>query len=407
IVPGKPEQSEFIKRIYATGDSQMPPVDSHKKLSSDEKEMLKNWIAQGAEYKQHWAFVKPIRPAVPGVKDASWARGNIDRFILAELEGKGIKPEPEADRQTLIRRISLDLTGLPPTPEEVDAFVADRSANAYERVVDRLLQSPRYGERMAMDWMDYSRYADSNGYQADYERFQSRWRDWVINAFNSNMPYDEFTVDQIAGDLRPNATTAQQLATGFNRNHRINTEGGVIAEEWRVETVVDRVETTSAVWLGLTAGCARCHDHKYDPFTQKDFYQMYAYFNNVPESGTGEERPVSHPPTMRAPSREQEKRLAELTSTIKKLDALMSDRTVKNARAASEWKVTASLPSVPAGLIARYKFAPDTLGVTLGGKPTFGFGRATGSVITNGENFLDLGTVADFERDQTFSFGAW
>lgn len=407
IVPGKPDQSEFIKRIYATDDSQMPPVDSHKKLSAEEKELLRNWIAQGAEYKEHWAFVKPVRPAVPSVQNAKWAKNEIDNFVLSKLEKKGLKPEAEADKPTLIRRISLDLTGLPQTPEEVDAFTADRSPNAYEKVVDRLLASPRFGERMAMDWMDYSRYADSNGYQADYERFQSRWRDWVIEAFNSNMPYDKFTVDQIAGDMRPNATTAEKLATGFNRNHRINTEGGVIAEEWRVETVVDRVETTSAVWFGLTTGCARCHDHKYDPFTQKDFYKMYSYFNNVPETGSGEERPISHPPVMRAPTAEQEQKTEELKTTIKKLDAQMATRIAKNQRAATNWKFSPVLPAVSNGLIARYKLAAGGKDFTVGGKARFSFGRATGSVKTNNENFLDLGDVANFERDQTFSFGAW
>ncbi|HXH60862.1 MAG TPA: DUF1549 domain-containing protein, partial [Fimbriimonadaceae bacterium] len=223
IVPGKPEQSELIKRINAPDDSIMPPPDSHKTLSAEEKQTLYDWIAQGAKYKIHWAFVKPVRPPLPEVKDASWPKNGIDDFVLAKLEENGLAPAQEADKRTLIRRVTLDLIGLPPTPEQVDAFLADGSPNAYEKVVDRLLASPRYGERMAMDWMDYARYADSNGYQADYERFQWRWRDWVIGAFNKNMPYDQFTVWQLAGDMLPNATMDEKLATGFNRNHRINT----------------------------------------------------------------------------------------------------------------------------------------------------------------------------------------
>ena len=219
------------------------------------------------------------------MKNTAWPRNPIDNFILARLEREGLAPSPEASRETLIRRVSLDLTGLPPTPAEVDAFLQRQSPNAYEKVVDRLLASPRYGERMAARWLDGARYADTNGYQYDGERDMWRWRDWVIDAFNRNQPFDQFTLEQIAGDMLPNATLDQKIATGFNRNHRGNTEGGIMPEEYAVEYVVDRVETTSTVFLGLTLGCARCHDHKYDPFTQKEFYQFFAYFNNVPEIG--------------------------------------------------------------------------------------------------------------------------
>jgi hypothetical protein len=248
IVPGHPEQSELIARVNDRDpDVIMPPASSNKILSVEEKLLLSQWIEEGAVFKPHWAFVKPVRPVPPKVKQSSWVRNPIDNFILAKLEKEGLKPSPEADRNTLIRRVTLDLTGLPPTPAEVQAFRVDTQPNAYERVVDRLLASPRYGERMAMDWMDYARYADSNGYQADWERFQWRWRDWVLDAFNKNKPYDQFTVEQLAGDMLPNATLDQKIATGFNRNHRINTEGGVVPEEWRIETVIDRVETTSTV----------------------------------------------------------------------------------------------------------------------------------------------------------------
>ena len=405
IVPGSPDQSELIRRVFSKDpDVVMPPTDSHKILKDEEKQLLKTWIEEGAAYKAHWGFVPPVRPAIPPVREKSWPRTPIDNFVLSTLEKAGLKPEPEADKSTLLRRVTIDLTGLPPSPEEIDAFLADTSKNAFEKVVDRLLASPRYGERMAMDWMDYSRYADSNGYQADYERYQSRWRDWVIEAFNANMPYDQFTIEQIAGDLLPNATTDQKLATAFNRNHRINTEGGVIAEEWRVEAIVDRVETTSAVWLGLTTGCARCHDHKYDPFSQKDFYKLFAYFNNVPESGTGEERPINHPPTLRVPTREQTSKLTELTELIAELDSRMAKRVTANVKKSSNWKLEAPLPTIADGLVHRAKIAPETAKVE--GKVTFDAGRATGSVHT-GDGFVDLGVVGDFERDQAFSYGGW
>lgn len=406
VVPGKPDESELIKRIMATDENiVMPPPSSHKSLSKDEKNILREWIEQGAEYKEHWAFVKPVRHPLPTVKNTAWPKGDLDRFVLANLEANGLQPEPEADRPTLLRRVSLDITGLPPTPAEVQAFVNDKSPNAYEKVVDRLLASPRYGERMAMDWMDYARYADSNGYQADFQRFQSRWRDWVIEAFNKNMPYDQFTIEQLAGDLLPNATEEQKLATAFNRNHRINTEGGVIAEEWRVETVIDRVETTSATWLGLTAGCARCHDHKYDPLSQKDFYRLYSYFNNVPESGTGEERPVNHPPTMPSPTKAQADRLQHLGKVIGQLDTWLNAEAQKQAAASAAWKPANLLGEVKDGLVARYKMGTGTGKVV--GDVTYGPGRATGAVTTSDKGFVDLGQVGDFERTQPFSFALW
>jgi len=432
IVPGSPDASELIRRINAEDESvRMPPPETHKTLSAEEKQLLAQWIREGAEYKEHWAFVRPVRPNPPAVKNGRWVRNPIDRFVLAKLEEHGLQPEREADPATLLRRVSLDLTGLPPTPAEVDAFLSDKSPNAYEKAVDSFLASPRFGERMAMDWMDYSRYADSNGYQADYERFQSRWRDWVIRAFNENKPYDQFTVEQIAGDLIPNATTDQKLATAFNRNHRINTEGGVIAEEWRVETIVDRVETTTAVWLGLTAGCARCHDHKYDPFKQKDFYRFFAYFNNVPESGSGEERPINHPPTMKAPNAEEAAQMAQLSSQASTLDAWMTARAKLNAGKAAAWTLAQPLPEIKEGLVARIGFQPPKgtakpgpyfLSANIGrgvfeseeaaafkvdGEVKFEPGRATGAVVTSDKGFLDLGNLGDYERDKAFSYGAW
>ena len=418
IVPFHPEKSELMRRIYATDGDQMPPPSSNKFLSDEERSLLKQWILEGAEYKEHWGFVPPVRPPLPPVKLKSWPKNAIDTFVLAKLEENGLQPSPQADRYTLIRRVSLDLTGIPPTPAEIEAFVNDPSPNAYEKVVDRLLASPRYGERMAMDWMDYARYADSNGYQADWERYQWRWRDWVINAFNKNMPYDEFTVDQLAGDLLPHPTLDQIIATGFNRNHRINTEGGVVAEEWRVESLVDRVETTSETWLGLTAGCARCHDHKYDPISQKEFYSLCAYFNNVPESGTGVEMPVNHPPLIKAPDPNQRQELAQYDALIAKLQGTLDERKRVDFHGGSDPLAAWKLPSPPAtplaGLIGRYKLGehPSLLEGSgpqpkaMGSVDT-NVGRSTGAVVTSDSGFVDLGNVGDFEKDHPFSWGAW
>jgi len=423
IVPGHPDKSMLLERINEKeAEMRMPPPDTNMVLSQEDKDLLRQWIEEGAEYKQHWGFVTPVRPPLPKVKQKAWARNGIDYFILAEIEKRGLKPSPEADRVTLIRRVSLDLTGLPPTPQEVAAFVNDKSPNAYEKVVDRLLASPRYGERMAMDWMDYARYADSNGYQADYERYQWRWRDWVIDAYNKNMPFDKFTIDQLAGDLLPNPTLDDRIATGFNRNHRINTEGGVIVEEWRVETVIDRVETTTETWLGLTAGCARCHDHKFDPITQKDFYQLFAYFNNVPESGSGEERPINHPPTMRAPYPDQAKKLTELQTYVKMLQTKVDGMALANQPKADAWKLEAKAPpaSLDENLVGRYAFT-EKLKVTEGEKPRtqglpapqasgplkFDAGRSSGAVETSDTSFVDLGNVGDFATNQAFSYALW
>ena len=262
----------------------MPPAYAgREKLTDREIDLMRRWISQGAHWQPFWSFIPPQRPALPDVRRKDWPRNPIDRFILSRLEREGLSPSPEADKTTLIRRLTLDLTGLPPTPQEVDAFLADTSPDAYERLVDRLLASPRYGEHMAFRWMEVARYGDTNGYQTDGPRDMWRWRDWVIDVLNRNMPYDEFTVDQIAGDLLSGATLDQRIATGFNRNHRTSGEGGIIPEEYRVEYVADRAQTTSTVWMGLTVGCARCHDHKYDPISQKDFYGLFAYFNRIPD----------------------------------------------------------------------------------------------------------------------------
>lgn len=408
VVPGNPDASELVRRVEATDETiLMPPPSSHKVLSAADKANLRRWIQEGAKYKPHWAFVEPVRPPLPVVKNSKWVRNPIDRFVLARLENSGLKPEPEAERGKLLRRVSLDLTGIPPSPAELDAFLSDKGSRAYEKAVDRLLASPRYGERMAMDWMDYARYADSNGYQADYERYQWRWRDWVIDAFNRNLPYDQFTVWQIAGDLLPNATMEQKLATGFNRNHRINTEGGVIAEEWRVENVIDRVETTSAIWLGLTSGCARCHDHKYDPLTQRDFYRMFAFYNNVPETGSGEERPINHPPTLKTPTAAQSAEMARLTALIEKNIKWMSGRAAASQAKSSNWALAPEKPLRTSGQLNQVRLSA-TSGLTTEGKVQFEPGRATGSAAFSDGGFVDLGDAgAAFEKDTPFSYGGW
>jgi hypothetical protein len=316
IVPGDPARSQLVRRITAEKPAlRMPPVHTGAKLDPREIDLLKRWIAEGASWQSHWSFIPPKPPPLPEVGQRAWPRNPIDYFVLARLEQEGLKPTGEAPRSTLIRRASLDVTGLPPTPEEVDAFLGDASPDAYERLLDRLFASPRYGERMAIRWLDAARYADTNGYQTDAERFMWRWRDWVIDAFNRNMPFDRFALEQIAGDLLPNASLDQKIATGFNRNHRGNSEGGIVPEEYLAEYAMDRVETTSTVFLGLTLGCARCHNHKYDPFTQKEFYQLYAYFNNIPELG----RYLKYgntPPYVKAPTPLQQAELDKLERAL-------------------------------------------------------------------------------------------
>src|SRR5262245_45629098 len=314
----------------------MPPTDKGRKLTDAEIATLRQWILQGAKFEKHWSLLPIERPELPVVKQHSLRATPLDIFVLARLEKEGIDPSPAADRATLLRRVTLALTGLPPTPDDVTAFLASAEPDAYERVVDRLLASHRFGERMAVPWLDAARYADTSGYQSDGERQMWRWRDWVIEALNANMPFDQFTIEQIAGDLLPQPTLEQRIATGFNRNHRGNSEGGIIPEEYAVEYVADRVETTSTVWLGLTLGCARCHDHKYDPFSQRDFYSLFAYFNNVPEKGRAIKIGNS-PPYIQAPTRQQ---LAELL----RLEARASDSAVALesqgdiARLQTEWE---------------------------------------------------------------------
>ncbi|MDA0194433.1 MAG: PSD1 and planctomycete cytochrome C domain-containing protein [Bacteroidetes bacterium] len=286
IIPGNPLESALVERILSHDpDFAMPPPESKLALTDEERAILVKWIEQGAKWKKHWAFIPPEKVGLPEVKNKSWVRNEIDYFVLNKLEDLGFQPSEEANKETLIRRLSFDLTGLPPTPDEVNKFKLDKSANAYEKLVDRLLASPKYGERWTWEWLDVARYSDTNGFQGDPTRNMWPWRDWVINAFNNNMPYNEFTIKQLAGDLLSNATKEDILATGFNRNHTYNGEGGRISEETRVENVFDRVETVGTVWMGLTLNCTRCHDHKFDALKQKEYYQLFDYFNQISEEG--------------------------------------------------------------------------------------------------------------------------
>ncbi|HWV32449.1 MAG TPA: DUF1553 domain-containing protein [Dyadobacter sp.] len=305
IKPGKPGSSELVHRILsADPEMVMPTPESHLSLTAREKAILIRWVEEGAEYKPHWAFTKVEKPALPKVKNEAWVRNDIDRFILKKLEDKNMKPSPEASKTTLLRRVSLDLTGLPPTPEEVAAFLNDKSPNAYEKAVDRLLASPHYGEHMAVPWLDAARYADTHGYQDDGLRTAWPFRDWVINSFNRNQPYDQFVTWQLAGDMLPNPTRDMMVATAFNRMHQQSQEGGIIPEEYRTAYVSDRVDTFGKTFLGLTVECARCHDHKYDPISHKDYYSLYAFFNNNDENGqipyNGEASPAITLPTPEA-----------------------------------------------------------------------------------------------------------
>ncbi len=354
ITPGNPEKSDLIERIFSNDEEEiMPQPKTHKVLTALQKDLLKRWIAEGAEYEPHWAFTAPKHPPTPPVKSKAAAFGNgIDAFILQKLETENVSLSAPADPHTLIRRVTLDLTGLPPSPADVSAFVnACRNADgsgytisktAYEALVDRLLASPTYGENMARQWLDYARYADSHGFQTDSSRTMWPWRDWVIRAFNENKPFDQFTIEQLAGDLLPNPTNAQVVATGFHRNHRINGEGGLIPEEWRIENIIDRVDTTGATWLGLTLGCARCHDHKYDPISQKDFYQMFSFFNNIAETGVAvgalNRSGGNLDPMIRVGSPEQIKQAQDLQAKIDKINATLKVAEKKIAAAQSAWE---------------------------------------------------------------------
>ncbi len=415
VKPGDSAGSRLYQRVSADKKAfQMPPASTGQQLTPQQIDVIKRWIDGGAQWKTHWAFAAPQRPEIPKVSDPAWVKNPIDSFILANLDKMGWKPQREADRAKLLRRVTFDLTGLPPTPEELDAFLNDRSPDAYEKAVDRLLKSPRYGERMAMGWLDLARYADTHGYHIDSMREMWHWRDWVIDAFNKNMPFDEFTIEQLAGDLLPNATVSQKIATGFNRNHMINFEGGAIPEEYQNEYLVDRLETTSITWLGLTLGCARCHDHKYDPLSQKDFYRFAAFFNSIPEKGLDGQR-GNAAPVLALPSDAQAARMEELKKAIAGLDKKLDAKTVAAAQEIWEKARWAKLiPPTTAGLVSHYEFDANLsdasghyrFGRTVRGDLTFNPGIVNRAASFDGDTEVALDDAGTIGRGQ-FSIACW
>ncbi len=430
IVPGKPGKSELVYRILsADADVMMPTPDSHLSLTPKEKAILIKWIEGGAVYKPHWAFTKINKPRLPAVKNTAWTRNGIDHFVLERLEKRKLAPAEEADKTTLFRRVSMDLTGLPPRPEDVIAFMKDTSANAYEAVVDRLLCSPHYGEHMAVSWLDAARYADSHGYQDDGMRNAWPYRDWVIRAFNENLPFDKFVTWQLAGDLLPNATKEQLLATAFNRMHQQTQENGIIEEEYRTAYVADRTDTFGKTFLGLTVECARCHDHKYDPVSHKDYYSLFAFFNNINETGhspyNGEPSP-----SITLPSPEAELELERIRLALKKGFEQMDSLSGNPGSDYQNWLQASfkepSSVNVPekTGLIGHFTFDepeggefqnlvnPSHKAVSEGDDslsvPASRIGKFGKSRFMYGENSIRFGDkFAFFERDQPFSIGIW
>jgi hypothetical protein len=341
-VPGKPDESEMIRRIVSTDpDEVMPPPDTHKKLQPREVALIRKWIEQGVDFKGHWLYIPPTRPPVPAIK-GRFVKNDIDRFILARLRSERLEPSREADRATLIRRLSFDLTGLPPAPQQVDAFVSDTRPDAYERLVESLLSSPHYGERMAIHWLDLVRFADTVGYHGDRPMNVWPYRDYIIKAFNDNMPFDRFTIEQLAGDLLPNPTVEQKVAAGYNRLLMISEEGGIQDKEYRIKYDADRVRNVSQVWMGSTIGCSQCHDHKFDPFAAKDFYQMAAFFADIKEFGYygGRNADGNWGEFIFVPTKDQEKKLAELDASLAEARADLAAQTAERSAAQSEWERT-------------------------------------------------------------------
>ncbi len=427
IKPGNLNKSEFFHRII-TDDPKyvMPEPDSHLSLSDYEKAILIKWIEDGAEYKDHWAFIKPIKEKVPEVKNTDLVANVIDNFVLEELELNDLKFAPKADKELLLRRASLDLTGLPPTIEELDAFLNDNSPDAYEKQIDRLLASPHYGEQRTLDWMDLARYADTHGYSVDWFRDVSPWKDWVIKSFNENMPYDEFVLWQMAGDMLPNATREQRLATTFNRLHPQNLEGGIIDEEFRVEYVADRTATVSQAFLGLTVACAKCHDHKYDPISQKDHFELFSFFNNVNETGLIPWDLATPVPNMLLPTEEQEKVLAYLETLVEDKEKIVNDVTNKESKNAQDWIAnetykTINTKNYPTGLVSHFDFNDKKLKDKLpqrkklnirmrqqyadNQKTVYQEGASGYGLSMDGDTWLDLDEIGIYNRSDAFTIG--
>ena len=424
LVSGNPHDSALLERILSHDpDEVMPPEKTGKPLSKVQIAVLKRWVEEGAAWKDHWSFIPPMRTALPKIRNTKWPRNPIDYFVLAQLEKKGFSPNPEAEKTVLLRRLTLDLTGLPPTISEVDAFVGDRSPDAYEKTVERLLRSRHYGERMAQHWLDLARYADTSGYHFDGVRFMWLWRDWVINAFNDNKPYDRFTVEQLAGDLMPNATREQRVATGFVRNNMTNDEGGADPDEYLNKYVVDRVSTLGSVWLGLTVSCTECHDHKFDPMRTKEFYQLYAFFHNVPEKGLDRIRTDNPPPRLPVPTEEQAVQFVEADFTLKDAEKTLLDRSNELGETQEKWELELSAKPLPKpsedGLIGSVSFDENlafrnrTTGSTNDGRfigtngVEYGDARRGKGLKLAGTNHVEFDPLISFERTNAFSYGAW
>ncbi len=420
IVAGKPAESELVKRLYSTDPEElMPPADSHRALTDTQKDTLKRWIAEGAKWGKHWAFESLQPVPVPAVKPTIGSQNPIDAFVLSRLEKENLAPTSEAPRTQLIRRVYFDLTGLPPTPADIDAFVNDSSPHAYEALLDRVLRLPAYGERAAQEWMDLARYADTYGFQADVERDLSPWRDWVIRAFNENLPYDQFITWQLAGDLLPEPTREQRLATALNRLHRQTNEGGSIEEEWRTEYVADRVHTMGTAFLGLTLECCRCHDHKYDPISQRDYYSLFAFFNSIDESGLYSHFTQATPtPTLllygdgveekhrlaRQQIKDGENRLAQVAQEAR---SRFEDWSKTDAAKAVELPKPVAAFSLDAIISNKVESAVGTAKASLSDNPELVAGKLGQALKFSGDNSATIEGAGNFKRTDPFSFDLW
>ena len=415
LVAGQPEKSTLVERILTKDpDEIMPPPKHGKPLSPAQIELLQQWVRQGAGWQQHWSFIVPTAPELPRVQDGKWARNAIDTFVLARLESEGLRPNPEADSVSLQRRVTLDLTGLPPTVDEVDAFLADKRSDAYERLVDRLMDSQHYGERVGQNWLDLARYADTSGYHFDGVRFMWLWRDWVIDAFNADKPFDQFTVEQLAGDLLPNPSVSQRVATGFVRNNMTNDEGGADPDEYLNKYVVDRVNTVGATFMGLTVGCTECHDHKYDPISTKEFYRLYAFFHNVPEKGLDRIRTDNPPPRLPVPTSDQAARFVEADFALKDAEKTLQDRTNELGETQEKWeRELGERPPVLAsthGVAIRWNFdgALDPAVAWKGtNAPEFADARLGKALKLDGKAHAEAVSRSDLGRTNAFAVSAW
>ncbi|MEY4917484.1 MAG: hypothetical protein RL616_1397 [Verrucomicrobiota bacterium] len=424
VVPGQPDKSEMIRRILATDDDQMPPEKINKVLKPEQKTLLKKWIAAGAKYEPHWSFIPPVKAPLPAVKNSKWVKNPVDNFILARLESEKLKPNAEADKRTLIRRVTLDLTGLPPSPEQVETFVNNKSPDAYEKLVDRLLATPEWGEHRARYWLDAARYGDTHGVHFDNYREMWTYREWVINAFNQNMPFDEFTIENLAGDLLPNATRDQKIGSGFNRCNVTSNEGGSIDDEVFVSYTRDRTETTGQTWLGLTVGCAVCHDHKYDPLTQKDFYSLSAFFNNTTQKAM-DGNIKDTPPVMVIPKPQDDERWQKLGDEIPTAEQKIAERKISarddftnwlsqpyhagiSAQPTAEKLVFAAPLDEGAGTQIHFDFNGTNQSVAIDENTNWPDGAVAALAYETGEsNAPAFADVGNFERTNAFSFAAW